>query len=128
MPQGRTPFEQIALLLQGGGALGAYQAGVSMKRSPRPICIPIGLPEYRSAPSIRRSLPVMRQSCASMRCAHFGTRSLLRPSAFLIFSSSNMTKPSTGQSGARPRRPVVRRAEFFRAALAAALGLAAGQS
>ncbi len=27
MPQ-RTPFEQIALLLQGGGALGAYQAGV----------------------------------------------------------------------------------------------------
>ena len=28
MPQGRTPFEQIALLLQGGGALGAYQAGV----------------------------------------------------------------------------------------------------
>ena len=28
MPIGRTPFEQIALLLQGGGALGAYQAGV----------------------------------------------------------------------------------------------------
>ena len=28
MPHGRTPFEQIALLLQGGGALGAYQAGV----------------------------------------------------------------------------------------------------
>jgi NTE family protein len=26
--QGRPPFEQIALLLQGGGALGAYQAGV----------------------------------------------------------------------------------------------------
>ena len=28
MPNERTPFEQIALLLQGGGALGAYQAGV----------------------------------------------------------------------------------------------------
>jgi NTE family protein len=28
MAQGRTPFEQIALLLQGGGALGACQAGV----------------------------------------------------------------------------------------------------
>ena len=28
MQQPRTPFEQIALLLQGGGALGAYQAGV----------------------------------------------------------------------------------------------------
>ncbi|HEX3935892.1 MAG TPA: patatin-like phospholipase family protein [Xanthobacteraceae bacterium] len=28
MPHGRTPFEQIALLLQGGGALGSYQAGV----------------------------------------------------------------------------------------------------
>lgn len=28
LPQRRTPFEQIALLLQGGGALGSYQAGV----------------------------------------------------------------------------------------------------
>ena len=28
MPIRRTPFEQIALLLQGGGALGSYQAGV----------------------------------------------------------------------------------------------------
>jgi NTE family protein len=28
VPQRRTAFEQIALLLQGGGALGAYQAGV----------------------------------------------------------------------------------------------------
>src|SRR5437867_12609688 len=26
--KGRPPFERIALLLQGGGALGAYQAGV----------------------------------------------------------------------------------------------------
>src|SRR5215470_15921528 len=25
---GRTPFEQIVLVLQGGGALGSYQAGV----------------------------------------------------------------------------------------------------
>jgi predicted patatin/cPLA2 family phospholipase len=28
VPQRHTPFEQTALLLQGGGALGAYQAGV----------------------------------------------------------------------------------------------------
>ncbi|MGC2132997.1 MAG: patatin-like phospholipase family protein, partial [Xanthobacteraceae bacterium] len=28
MPHNRTPFERIALLLQGGGALGAYQGGV----------------------------------------------------------------------------------------------------
>jgi len=28
VPHKRTPFEQVALLLQGGGALGAYQAGV----------------------------------------------------------------------------------------------------
>ena len=27
-PSGRPPFERIALLLQGGGALGAYQGGV----------------------------------------------------------------------------------------------------
>lgn len=26
--QRRLPFEQVALVLQGGGALGAYQAGV----------------------------------------------------------------------------------------------------
>ena len=47
MAQGRTPFEQIALLLQGGGALGAYQAGV-YETLPRPIYIPIGLPGSRS--------------------------------------------------------------------------------
>src|ERR1700678_564036 len=28
LPQARTQFEQITLLLQGGGALGSYQAGV----------------------------------------------------------------------------------------------------
>ncbi len=28
MPRPRPPFERIALLLQGGGALGSYQAGV----------------------------------------------------------------------------------------------------
>jgi NTE family protein len=28
LPNTRTPFERIALLLQGGGALGAYQGGV----------------------------------------------------------------------------------------------------
>ena len=28
MPGERPPFERIALMLQGGGALGAYQAGV----------------------------------------------------------------------------------------------------
>jgi NTE family protein len=28
MQQPRLPFEQVALVLQGGGALGAYQAGV----------------------------------------------------------------------------------------------------
>jgi predicted acylesterase/phospholipase RssA len=28
LPSERPPFERIALILQGGGALGAYQAGV----------------------------------------------------------------------------------------------------
>ena len=28
VPTERPPFERIALILQGGGALGAYQAGV----------------------------------------------------------------------------------------------------
>jgi predicted acylesterase/phospholipase RssA len=41
VPQRHTPVEQVALLLQGGGALGAYQAGV-YEAQPRPISIPIG--------------------------------------------------------------------------------------
>jgi hypothetical protein len=41
----RPPFERIALILQGGGALGAYQAARPWQR---PICIPNGSPAFRS--------------------------------------------------------------------------------
>jgi DNA-binding transcriptional LysR family regulator len=85
VPQGRTPFEQIALLLQGGGAL------VFTRPWPRPICTSTGLPESRSVLSIRQSSPVMRRSVASMRCASFGARSLLRHSVSPISGRSSTT-------------------------------------
>jgi len=49
----RPPFERIALVLQGGGALVAYQGGVYQLWL-RPIFIPIGSPVFRLARSIRR--------------------------------------------------------------------------
>ena len=47
----RPPFERIAILLQGVGALGAYQAGVYQGLA-RPVFIPTGphrLPELQQA-------------------------------------------------------------------------------
>ena len=49
----RPPFDQIALLLQGGGALGAYQAGV-YEALRRRGCIQIGWRASPSAPSTQR--------------------------------------------------------------------------
>jgi len=49
---GHLPFEAIALLFQGGGALGSYQGGV-YQRWPRPAFIPTGWPAFRSGRSIR---------------------------------------------------------------------------
>jgi hypothetical protein len=43
----RPPFERIALLLQGGGALGSYQAGVYGALA-EPSCSRIGSPASRS--------------------------------------------------------------------------------
>jgi predicted acylesterase/phospholipase RssA len=54
----QTPreFDHIVLLLQGGGALGAYQAGV-YERWPRRTSIPIGSLESRLDRSTAQSLP-----------------------------------------------------------------------
>jgi predicted acylesterase/phospholipase RssA len=37
-PMERPPFERIALILQGGGALGAYQAGVYQALAETDLC------------------------------------------------------------------------------------------
>jgi hypothetical protein len=50
------PFEWIALVLQGGGALGACQAGVYEALAEAAI-YPIGLLASRSVPSTARPLP-----------------------------------------------------------------------
>ena len=55
----RTQFETIALLLQGGGALGAYQAGVYQALAEADLYIRIGFLEFQSAQSMRRSLPAI---------------------------------------------------------------------
>jgi len=49
----RQAFEHIALLFQGGGALGAYQAGV-YEALANATFIPTGSPASRSAPSMER--------------------------------------------------------------------------
>ena len=50
----RLPFECVALVLQGGGALGAYQAGVICAYDPAPVCIS---PCYRVSRANRATHP-----------------------------------------------------------------------
>ena len=72
-PEGQLPFECVALLLQGGGALGAYQAGV-YEALAEPIFIPTGSPASRSAPSMRPSSQVTRRNPVSIGCASSGLK------------------------------------------------------
>ncbi len=52
VPAERPPFERIVLLLQGGGALGAYQGGIDQALAEANLT-PTGLPGFRSARSTR---------------------------------------------------------------------------
>jgi hypothetical protein len=65
--------KKVGLVLQGGGALGSYQAGVS-----RDMCR-IGSLEFRLARSMRQLSPAMRQTIVCIACAASGKRSPLRP-------------------------------------------------
>ena len=73
-PRGRPPFERIALLLQGGGALGAYQAGVYQGLAEAGLH-----PDWTAGISIgastRPSLPVIRLSSESRSCGNSGKSS-----------------------------------------------------
>ena len=64
------PFERVALLLQGGGALGAYQAGVYQALAEANVS-PTGSPGSRSAPSTPRLSPAIRRRSASTRLREF---------------------------------------------------------
>jgi NTE family protein len=128
VPHGRTPFEQIALLLQGGGALGAYQAGVWALAEAD--LHPDWVAGSRSAPSIRQSLPAIRRSAASMRCANSGRWSVLRHSACPISgasSSDDIQRQLLNQTRAM-NILLFGAPNFFCAAHAAADDLAAGWS
>ena len=54
----RTQFERIVLVLQGGGALGSYQAGVYQALAEADLQ-PIGSREFQSARSIPQSSPAI---------------------------------------------------------------------
>ena len=69
-PEHYLPFEVVALVLQGGGALGAYQAGVYEALSEAGIYPPA----YRSAPSTPPSSQAMRRMTESIGCANFGRK------------------------------------------------------
>jgi hypothetical protein len=69
----RPPFEVVALVLQGGGALGAYQAGVT-RRSPRQAFIPTGLPACRSVRPMRLLSLETRRARESVVCGSSGVK------------------------------------------------------
>ena len=67
----RGPYTQTALVFQGGGALGAYQAGVYQALA-EADARPIGSPASRSERSTRRLSPATRRICGCRGCANSG--------------------------------------------------------
>ena len=86
----RTPFERIALLLQGGGALGAYQAGVYQALAEADLhpnwVAGISIGAMNSA-IIAGNPPEQRVTGS----ANFGRPSVHRRSAFLMSNHSIRT-------------------------------------
>ena len=64
MPLTRPPFDTIALVLQGGGALGAYQAGVMEGLSTAGINLPRGWPETSGNTHSTSRMPLVANSAA----------------------------------------------------------------
>jgi predicted patatin/cPLA2 family phospholipase len=70
----RPPFECIALVLQGGGALGAYQAGVYQALSEAGV-EPDWIAGISIGAFIPPSSPGIRRRRASKNCDNFGKAS-----------------------------------------------------
>jgi len=71
-PVQHLPFEVVALVLQGGGALGAYQAGVYEALSEAGI-----YPNWvagMSIGAITPSSPAIRRMTGSIGCENFGRK------------------------------------------------------
>lgn len=71
------PYDVIALVLQGGGALGAYQAGV-YEGLHKGAFGRTGSPAFRSGPSTLQSSPARPNPSAWDGCASFGRPSVPR--------------------------------------------------
>ena len=107
--------DRVALVLQGGGALGAYQAGVYQALHEAGI-EPDWVWAFRSAPSIRRSSPAIRRSAGSTAARPSGsaspsarsgtTRRTATSSARRAISTSSFMTTMLGQPGFfTPRQP-----------------------
>jgi hypothetical protein len=75
----RPPFERIALVLQGGGALGAYQGGVYQALAEANLH-PDWVAGIRSERLIRHLLRAIRRKSVSRSCGNSG-----KPSATLLW-------------------------------------------
>jgi NTE family protein len=128
VPQRRTPFEQIALLLQGGGALGAYQAGVYEALAEADLhpdwVAGISIGAINSA--IIAGNPPKQRVDALREFWHAVSTSPFGIPYFQDVKYDDTEHQLLNQ--ARHGRPLVRRAEFLCAAPAAAGRLATGQS
>jgi len=73
-PGRHLPFEVVSLVLQGGGALGAYQAGVYEALSEADIH-PNWIAGFPSEQSTPQSSPAIRLPHGSIGCGSFGHKS-----------------------------------------------------
>ena len=119
--QNRTPFEQIALLLQGGGALGSYQAGVYQALAEADLhpdwVAGISIGAINSA-IIAGNPPAERVA----RLREFWETVSASPLGIPYFKAGELQDEfhhQVRQSGAGLEYSLLRRAQFFRAADAA---------
>ncbi len=115
------PFEQIALLLQGGGALGSYQAGVYQALAEADLhpdwVAGISIGAINSA--IIAGNPPERRVERLREFWETVTKSPIGIPYFRAIDIPERPDAAVRQSGARHEHPVVRRAAFLRSAHAA---------
>ena len=104
-------------MLQGGGALGAYQAGAYDGSGRSRATCRAGSPAFPSAPSTRPSSPAIRLSAASSDCASSGKQCPAASSAGLSANDDNSRKLFNETSAAMAA--LRRRARLLRAARSA---------
>jgi len=104
----RPPFERIALILQGGGALGAYQAGVyqALAEANRHSGSQVARSQGRSLPQSPQSGTLARRPPG--RCAEF-----FRATGAATISSTKGTLDATSYYDVAPLRATLERLVDF---------------